>query len=290
MPTNFPKLKFVLSQLSKQTRELIKNLGWIDFGCGPASLGLGLIDELGVNEGNWYQGIESSPFMRSQAKELLKVYAPDIKADFFQSLPHKIEQNQLLVMGNVVNELTAEEVESIVKQVNPRVIIFLDIGTQDVFAKMLRLRDYLLKEDYTIDYPCRTMSSCPMAETTNWCHQKIFVTQDPLLERLGQKIKNDRRTLPFNAFVFVKGEERKSSAKEIRLIRMFTETKFSFSFEGCNNKGELEQYEILKKTLTKDQRKGFKKVNWGELILCGKSEQKGHKIRIEDVSFGCDDD
>jgi len=289
MPTNFPKLKFLLSQLSKQTREQIKKLQWIDFGCGPASFGLGLIDEFGYEDHNFYRGIESSPFMRSQAKGLLKAYAPDLKISVSPSFPHDLDKGQFLCLGNVVNELELEEVKKIIQKTSPQVIMFLDIGTKEVFEKMLLIRKYLLNENYSIEYPCRTQQVCPMEGSDNWCHQKIFVTQDPTLERIGQKIKNDRRTLPFNAFVFSKKEAVESQQNQVRLIRSFSETKFGFSFEGCNSQGELHHYGVLKKNLSKDQIRAFKKIYWGELVTLKKSERKGEKLRAE-IDFGQDND
>ena len=249
-----------------------------------------MIDELSYSDLNWYRGIETSPFMRSQAKQLFHHYAPEFKNEFYDYVPKDIEPGQVLLMGNVINELPITETYKLIDKLDPKVMIILDIGTKEVFKTLLELRDRMTSMGYSIEYPCRMEKSCPMKDSENWCHQKIFVTQDQKWERLGQKLKNDRRTLPFNSFVFVKNTKIESSQK-IRLIRLFPQSKFGVSFEGCDDKGEIHQYEILKKTLSTHQWKKIKKMNWGELIYYESFEEKGNKRRLKLLSdFGHEDD
>jgi hypothetical protein len=278
MPTNFPKLQFLLNQLPQSLLTKISSLDWIDFGPGPGSLGLGLAHRFGT-EGKTYIGIENSEAMCKQGQKLFDHYAPKVSSKFVQKVPQDLQKDQLLLLGNVVNEMGPDYIMELIRRVDPSVLIFLDIGTKDSFAKLLTLRGRLLGLSYEVNYPCLTNGPCPMADTDNWCHQKLFVTQEPEFERIGQLLKNDRRSLPLTSFIFSK-EKTHSEQNQVRLIQKYPDTKFGFSFQGCNEKGELDRYELFKKHMEKSEQKVFKKIDWGEKVSYESKEAKGNGFRL----------
>ena len=280
MPTNFPKIPFVLNNIPEIVKSRLNELSWVDFGAGPGSLSLGLLSEL-KTQNKKITIVEESAEMLEQAKKLFPALSSDSLVSFQQRLSGNEEKGQALLLGNVVNELTEEYFFELVKKLRPEMLFLIDIGTKEFFLKMNSIRSQLLNLGFEVNYPCLCAKICPMTGTEDWCHQKINVTQPQEWERIGQKIQNDRRTLPFSAFVFSNIKNEQQSIGKYRVIRKFPENKFSFSFIGCDEHGELSHIELLKRFLNKEQKKYLKALDWGESLKVKIIKESGHKKRGE---------
>ena len=84
---------------------------------------------------------------------------------------------------------------------------------------MLKLKVKLESvENYSIKYPCLVASKeCPLKES-DWCHQVLRVKNDPDFERISQKVKIDRRTLPYIFHLY-----KRNNLEEVSLENNFSE-------------------------------------------------------------------
>lgn len=241
LPTNLPKFDFLMSQLSVETRDQLKECTFIDYGCGPGTYGLGFNKTFDSRK---IQFIDKSSLMLQQAQKII--------GDGFKFLNEyqEVEGKKCLFFGNSLNEMELSYIEKLIEKIDPDFIGFIEPGTKEFFSKALEIRSYLARKEYGIHFPCSSnLLSCPMEKKKreDWCHQVLYVTHDQELEKISQMSKLDRRTLPFISHFYEKGISKNQKA---RLVRFIKETKFSYIWEVCYDL-ELLRIEFMKKGLIK---------------------------------------
>ena len=103
---------------------------------------------------------------------------------------------------------------NIVKKFSPQFLGVLEPGTHEAFHHLISYKDSIESLSYSIKYPClKSSANCPIGKN-DWCHQVIRVKNEPSFERLCQKVKVDRRSLPF-VFHFYKKSELKPKVLKI---------------------------------------------------------------------------
>ncbi|MFZ8932977.1 MAG: small ribosomal subunit Rsm22 family protein [Bacteriovoracaceae bacterium] len=262
LPTNLPKLKFLLDQLPLKVREQISNCHIIDFGTGPGTYALGFCDYF--KKLPEIHLVDQSSIMLDQAKKIFSHMFPSQEISASSSLGN-IKAETLLFFGNSLNEITLNELWKILEKVKPKFFAFIEPGTRDFFSKALDIRRGMGQRGYCCHFPCPSLNySCPLEKKKedDWCHQVIQVTHDQELERISQMAKLDRRTLPFTAHFYELNGQHETSPTHGRLIRMIKETKFSYIWELCIQDENLKniKVELLKKGLDK---KKIKKLATG---------------------------
>jgi hypothetical protein len=128
---------------------------------------------------------------------------------------------------------------------------------------MLEIREYLIKAGFNILFPCPEPVACPMAGSSDWCHQFVYVKQSAEIERLSQMARKDRRLLPLTVQAFTR-MDLKSSASE-RLVRVLPETKFSLEWEVCVGE-KVDHYQIMKRSYDKKTLKQLDEVLAGAAV------------------------
>ncbi len=264
LPTNIPKMQFLLENLSETIKEDLISRTFIDFGSGPGTYSLAICETLG--ELKEVKLIDQSQLMLDQAKKILDSYFPNQKKRLSTSLSQLTDED-ILFFGNSLNEMEIKDFNKLLGKVNPKYIAFIEPGTREFFKKAIEIRQLLSSRGYQIHYPCPSIEySCPLLkkEVEDWCHQVIQTTHDSETERISQMAKLDRRTLPFIAH-FYEYQGKKESKSSGRLIRFLKETKFSFNWELCIQDNNLKtiRVEVMKKGLDK---KAMKKISVGALV------------------------
>lgn len=267
LPTNIPKLHFLLSKLNNEMIQDISYRPFIDYGCGPGTFSLGMHLML-PNSNREYICIDSSKMMLEQAKSFLEGFKASEKREFRQKY-HEEKSEGVLFFGHSINELGISKAIDIVLTINPEYVLFIEPGTNEIFKELKNFRKSLL-EHYSIVYPCPSQSDCP----SDWCHQVLRSTHDNSVERLGQLVSLDRKTQALVAHVYKRNNNPIISNKNTAtIIRFINETKFSFEYQVCMEDGESEgrelvnrTIEILKKDLSKEEEKSFKKSNIGDQV------------------------
>lgn len=265
LPTNIPKFYFLLDQLPEAIQEIIFNSHFVDFGSGPGtySYALSNIAKKSLN----ITCFDSSLIMQRQAEKLLRGKFPENTYEFKSKVSGKIE-NSVLFFGNSINEIGIQKTLDIINIIDPKLVLFIEPGTSELFLELQNLRSELCK-DFNNIYPCPTNNSCP----SNWCHQVLRCSHELDVERLSQLVSLDRKTMPMTAHAYLKNEIATSvqdiSDDEVTITRYLNETKFSFLYEACkkvDSQNLVITIEILKKKMTKVEEKTFKNLNIGEKI------------------------
>jgi len=279
LPTNVPKLHFLLSQLPESVLIDFKNRPFIDVGCGPGTFSLAWKKCLNTGSHVEMIGVDSAQIMLDQALKIMNGFYP--KDNFsVQKKLHEKKSTSVLFFGHSVNEMGIDKALDLIMTVDPEYVIWIEPGTSEVFKELKKLRSILI-EDYDVLYPCPSHHSCP----NSWCHQVLRTSHEASVERLSQLVSLDRKILPMNAHVYkrkLKNERIKQTSATI--IRFINETKFSFEYEVCyftENENKNSIIEIPKKYLSKTLEKHFKNSSVGERIGFIVEKDLGNKLRVK---------
>ena len=278
LPTNLPKLSFLLDKLPPEILHDLKDRTFIDMGCGPGTFSLAWSFLLGKSKREIW-AVDSSKIMQSQAEKILKGFFPDINlytsANFKEKKPDSV-----LFFGHSINELGIILAQELISRIDPEYIMWIEPGTSNLFLELKELRSKLV-EHYDIIYPCPSNEACP----NSWCHQVLRISHDASVERLSQLVNLDRKILPMSTMVLKRKNAHTKAATKATVIRFVNETKFSFLYEVCyfDEKNKNIVVEILKKYLSKTEVKDFKNANVGERLTFDieKKLEKYFRVRLK---------
>ncbi len=278
LPTNIPKLHFLLSKLSESTLVDFKNRPFIDVGCGPGTFSYAWKKLLDTGPHVEMIGVDSAQIMLDQADKLMKGFFPAANFSTYRKFNEK-KNTSVLFFGHSINEMGIQKAQDLIMTVDPEYVMWIEPGTSEVFSELNKLRTILL-EDYTVLYPCPSQATCPSA----WCHQVLRTSHDPSIERLSQLVSLDRKILPMNAHVYKRKSKNETVEVRATVTRFITETKFSFEYEVCyfhGNENKNAIIEIQKKNLSKEREKYFKNSNVGERLTFELEKDLGMKFRVK---------
>lgn len=276
LPTNIPKLHFLLSKLTDSTLADLKGRPFIDMGAGPGTFSLGYHLLMGSDAGHTTI-VDTSVLMQQQAQQICKGFFPDVSLEMSRHYRLK-NRESILFFGHSINEMGVQEALEHVMVIDPEYIIWIEPGTSELFSELKKLRGFIA-DDYDVLYPCPSMKGCP----SSWCHQVLRTSHDPSIERLSQLIGLDRKILPMAAHVYRRKQSGSKTANLPTLIRYMTETKFSFEYEVCleeNGKNKNVVVEYQKKNLGKNLEKRFKNLSVGEKARFEVDRIIGEKYRV----------
>lgn len=264
LPTNIPKLTFLLKQIPHLydyfNRESFQ---FIDFGCGPGTYSLAWLKHFPDSE---VILLDHSETMIKQATQLVEGLFD--KKNIAQSIDP--EKKQILFFGNVINEMSESQIKAIIKKYQSDVVIFIEPGTAEVFKSLLKVRSGLIESGFDCHFPCPSLAQCPLKESKeDWCHQVLRRTHALDVERLCQLAKKDRKIMPMNAHVYVRPNLIQKQENQFQMTRFLKESKHSFEYEACVNDGDelgIKKIVLPKKQITKDKLKALKKGSVGERL------------------------
>jgi hypothetical protein len=278
LPTNMPKLEFLLSQLPSDVIQDFKNRPFIDIGAGPGTFSLAWKKLLKISSHVEMIAVDTSKIMLDQAEKIMNGFFPKHKFLSTTKFAEK-KENSVLFFGHSINEMGREKAQDYIMTIDPEYIIWIEPGTSELFKELVILRDIVL-DHYDVLYPCPSSAACP----NTWCHQVLRTTHLPELERLSQLVELDRKILPMTAHVYRRKSKTPTVATQATVIRYIQETKFSFeyevcyAFEGTNINAIIE---IQKKLLTKEEVKNFKHSSVGDRLDFTVLKVIGEKLRVK---------
>jgi len=159
--------------------------------------------------------------------------------------------------------MSEEVAAQIIKEVDPKYIIFICLGTPFVFKQLMHLKQNHL-QSYNVLYPCPSQNVCPLIDSrTDWCHQIILASHHPSIERLSQILHKDRRHLPALIHVYQKNGV---SLAQTRLVRVLKETKFSFEWEVCDGENQYLKLQVVKRGLKVAEIKKIRELSPGASV------------------------
>lgn len=251
--SNISKLSF-LDRVEYDLKQRWRNASVLDFGCGPATYLFALDEWIKDFEGELV-GVDHSELMIESAKKILP------QAHFKSELPQR--PIDLAIFGNSLNENDLRPLELVLSKNQPKDILFIEPGSKESFAQMLKVRSHLLKNGYEVIFPCSSNQSCPLDRGEDWCHQYSFHSPDQSVERLMQKLHWDRRKLPMTLHLY--SRELKTYSKRL-VQRAKPVQKFGQALSICSNSSDLNQIDArtLKKSELKVQ--GLKRFHEGDIL------------------------
>ena len=276
LPTNIPKMHFLLSKLSNETLDDLIKRPFIDVGCGPGtfSLAMSLLLKQTPPE---IIAVDSSKLMLEQTQKMLEGFFPSVNLITTQKF-HQKKSDSTLFFGHSINEMGVDRAMDLIATVDPEYVLWIEPATSEFFLELKKMRE-ALSLHFDILFPCPSNDSCP----SSWCHQVLRTTHDPSLERLGQLVSLDRKILPLATMVIKRKKGSLGLGKPVT-TRFLNETKFSFEYEVCLNEGgenKLKVIEIQKRHLSKEEEKILKNSNVGERVDFEVEKIVGEKLRVK---------
>lgn len=276
LPTNIPKLHFLLEKLPEDILVDLENRPFIDIGCGPGtfSLGWSLLFEKTPPE---IIAVDTSKKMLEQTRKMLKGFFPEANLTT-ESKFHQKKADSVLFFGHSINEMGTYKAQDLIMSIDPEYVIWIEPGTSELFKELKKLRENIL-DHYDVLYPCPNATACP----SDWCHQVLRTSHDPSIERLSQMVSLDRKILPMAAHIY-RRKRAEAITNSATTIRYINETKFSFEYEVCyleNGVNTNAVIEIQKKQLSKSEEKHFKNADVGEKISFEAEKIVQNKLRVK---------
>lgn len=276
LATNYPKFSFLLDKLPDDFFDTKTPHDFIDFGTGPGTYLLSYLDRVGHESAHKLYAIDRNKMMLKQAEKLLVGLHPKAQDKLiFTETMNDIsgEHSRILLFGHSMNELQLSDFKKIIKTIRPTKILFLEPGTPYVFEQMLQVREFLKTQNFDCLYPCLSIEKeCPMVarkELGDWCHQVWRGNHEEKTERLTQLMKIDRRSMPLIAHAYAISSEPQIVFEQAQMVRYLKELKHAYVWQVClfvENELELCEFEIPKKSMSKQELKEFKKIGVGERV------------------------
>lgn len=159
LPTNIPKLHFLLSKLSDNVLDDFKNRPFIDMGTGPGTFSLGWKMLMNTSGHVEMIGVDSSQIMLDQATKIMNGMYPKDKFHTARKFEEK-KENSILFFGHSINEMGRQKAQEHIMTIDPEYVIWIEPGTSELFPELINLRDVML-DHYDILYPCPGNGACP---------------------------------------------------------------------------------------------------------------------------------
>lgn len=174
LPATYAALRFVLSKVS-EFFDFESVTSFLDVGAGPGT-GLFALRSLWKNLSN-VTFLEHHTYFKSLFEKLADFEkTPDVSWLLGDAQTHlKTLDNQafdLSLLSYVLNESDDFNAELILEQTwqkTKNVLIVVETGTPEGFAKIKKARDFLIAHDAVILAPCFHQKTCPMSKD-DWCH------------------------------------------------------------------------------------------------------------------------
>ncbi len=277
LPTNIPKLHFLLTKIPDDVLQDFYKRPFIDIGSGPGTFSLGYKLLMGSEFTGECIAVDSSDVMLEQSRSLMSGFFPD---DAFVATKKFKEQKKesILFFGHSINEMGINRAMDFITTIDPEYIIWIEPGTSDLFSELKKLRSNIL-DGYDVLYPCPSNAGCP----ASWCHQVLRTSHASSVERISQLVSLDRKILPMTAHVY-RRKNQPFQTHSPTIIRYINETKFSFEYETCFSEEEKNKnavIEIQKRDLSKEEEKMFKNSDVGEKIEFDVTKNINGKLRVK---------
>lgn len=95
-------------------------------------------------------------------------------------------------------------------------IIIIEPSTQIVGRKLMRLRESLIQNDFSVAAPCTHQGSCPLLEQskTDWCHDRTEVELPPWMQKIEFYLPMKNKTLTYSYLALQKNSKNTFDTKK----------------------------------------------------------------------------
>lgn len=224
--SELPKWVAALAELGAPVAPASGSLDVLDLGagCGAATLGL-LLARLGRSDAPLrVQAVDRDAAGLELLAETCAELATEegwppselrlVQQDLGRGLPAGCAEQsfQLVLLGNLLGELTADAGAALVRQALARLapgghLLVLEPALRETSRALHRLRDLLLEEGRgSVLAPCTRQGPCPaLLDPDDWCHESRPFRAPPRLEQLSRLSGLRRRELRFSFLALAAG-------------------------------------------------------------------------------------
>ena len=254
-PATFAAISAALSEVARLAPEFSPQ-SLTDVGAGPGTASFAAATHFASLQRTAM--IEADERFAAVAKELAPnlPFAADVRR---QSVSDPLEKSDLLIAGYVLAELPVDSVARAALhlwQACEGVLVLVEPGTPQGFARILSCRDALLKVGANLIGPCTHNGACPM-QGGDWCHFKTRLARS----RAHMHAKGG--TVPFEdeAFSWLAVARFAVQREEARIMAPPKGSKVGITFNLCCASGLQDEMIASRDKATY---KRVKKFKWGD--------------------------
>jgi len=251
MTINIPKLWMVLKNSGQWENTIIYDIESVtEFGSGPGTFLWSYLFYLRAHKPKALAklkkitAVDISEEHLKVAKELFSGLLKfkefkHIKAEFvcgkWQDYFSEKSSN-LNIFGNSLIESGIEE--NFIQNSNLKNILIIEPGTLEQFKRLRTIKDTLSPTDWSIHFPCPSVSKCPMKED-NWCHFHINRFILPFIQKMSSAAGRRNHRHNFSAFLISK-HNNNSNEQHFRVLSPNRKVKRTSIRYICNGKKLVE--------------------------------------------------
>jgi len=204
--------------------------------------------------------LDHNPQLRALARKLADA-GPLANAEILSGdLGAEKPQADLVVASYVLAELPEASASATARHLwadAPRMLVLIEPGTPDGFARIRKARAALIDEGAHVAAPCTHDKPCPLSGD-DWCHfsQRLARSRDHMLLKEARVPFEDERY----SYVVVTREKVASGA---RILATPLEAKPGLTFKLCDENGLRVQFVARR---DKDEYRRMRKRDWGDLF------------------------
>ena len=203
---------------------------------------------------------------------------------------------QLVLVGNLLNELPPERASALVRQALTLLapegsVVIVEPALREPSRALQRLRDDLLAEDRCrVLFPCVRSGPCPaLIDPGDWCHQSRFWTPPPLLRQLSTQSGLRRRELRFSSLCLAAPAKAQAVERApvtgpgtFRVVSEVLLSKGKRELFLCGAPGRLRAV-LLNRHRSPDN-EAFRELRRGQLCSIEEATDRGAELRLASES------
>lgn len=204
--------------------------------------------------------LDHNPQLRALARKLADA-GPLANAEILSGdLGTEKPKADLVVASYVLAELPEASASATARHLwadAPRMLVLIEPGTPDGFARIRKARAALIDEGAHVAAPCTHDNACPLSGD-DWCHfsQRLARSRDHMFLKQASVPFEDERY----SYVVV---TRETVASGARILAPPLEAKPGMTFKLCDEKGLRAQFVAVR---DKDEYRRVRKRGWGDLF------------------------
>ena len=146
LPSNLKKVRFFIEQNFELLNSL-KNIQFIDLGCGPGTISFGWMESFSNNVSEWVF-LDRSQIMLDQAKKIQEAFFPRSRSHYEcvrseKDLSLRNIGTRVLALGNSINEMGLDLTLRYIQKIDPDLIFILSPGSPACFDSLTELKEKL---------------------------------------------------------------------------------------------------------------------------------------------------
>ena len=260
MPATYGAVRDVLGRAIETVPGLDPH-SLIDLGAGPGTATLAAMENfLHLKD---ITLVEPNAHLAGLSRHLCKSETCDIAFEDATLLTANLAAPaDLILLSYVLNEIPGSDLEKILDRLwdaTKQALVIIEPGTPAGFELILKIRDYLLKSGARIAAPCPHDLTCPLKDTSLWCHMSARIERSSL----HRKIKPDA-TMGYEdeKFSYIVATRLPAARPSARVIGHPHGQKL-ISLELCEQSGTAATRVLSKRD---EDYKIAKKLEWGDAL------------------------